>query len=75
MTAQPKGSPVNAAWKNLKSIKRNIFPDNKFIISKMLNNKKVKLINSVYDENKKIFKSSQYILTSGFLWLNAFAFL
>lgn len=49
--AEPVGDPENAKFMNLSRIKGEMFPDNKFIIKNMLNNKKVKMINSVYHEN------------------------
>ncbi|MFA7707611.1 MAG: NUDIX domain-containing protein [Candidatus Pacearchaeota archaeon] len=54
--AEPIGNPKNAEWKYSNKIKGKMFPDNKFIIKKMLNNKSIKIINSIYDEKKDFFK-------------------
>jgi len=56
VTAEPIGEPKDSIWKDIDKIKNNVFPDNKFIIKEMLNNKKVKLISSIYDEIKHDFK-------------------
>jgi len=56
VTAEPIGKPKNATWKKPSEIKRNMFPDNRFIIGEMLDNRKVKLISSTYDEVKNSFK-------------------
>ncbi|MFA5173758.1 MAG: NUDIX domain-containing protein [Candidatus Pacearchaeota archaeon] len=54
--AKPLGEPRNAEWKNSDRIKEKMFPDNKFIIKNMLNNKKTKFINSIYNEDTDKFK-------------------
>lgn len=54
--ASPVGTPKGAEWKNPKGIRGEMFPDNKYIIKNMLNNKKVKLLSSVYDENTNKFE-------------------
>lgn len=56
ITANPVGTPKKASWQDPDKIKYRMFPDNKFIIKNMLNNKEVKIINSVYDENLDDFK-------------------
>ena len=56
ITAEPLGKPKKALWLKPDKIKGKMFPDNRFIIDKMLNNKSVKIINSVYDENLDEFK-------------------
>lgn len=56
ITAEPLGKPKKSSWQEPNKIKGKMFPDNRFIIDKMLNNKSVKIINSVYDENLDDFK-------------------
>lgn len=53
---EPLGNPKNAIWKDPNKMGGEMFPDNKFIIKNMLNNKRVRIINSIYDEEKDSFK-------------------
>ena len=54
--ASPIGIPKDAVWKNPNRISGEMFPDNNFVIKNMLNNKKIKIISSIYDENISNFK-------------------
>ncbi len=56
ITANPVGKPRDSFWKNPEKIKEKMFPDNQFVIKEMLNNHQVKIINSIYDENKDNFQ-------------------
>ena len=50
ITASPEGTPKDALWKNPEKIRGKMFPDNKFIINNMLNNRRIRYMESVYDE-------------------------
>ena len=54
--ASPVGTPVNAVWKFPDKIRGSMFPDNKFVIKNMLNNRKAGFFSSFYDEDKKKFR-------------------
>lgn len=58
VTAKPEKNqvPENSMWKEIKKINGKMYPDNKFVIKEMLNNKKIKMINSLYDEKKDRFR-------------------
>jgi len=59
--AKPLGKPRNAEWKEPSKLNGKMFPDNKFIIKNMLNNKRIKMVNSLYDETKKSLKWSMFL--------------
>jgi len=50
-----KTKPINSEYKSPEKIKRKMYPDNKFIIKNMLNNRNVKIITSIYNEEKDRF--------------------
>jgi len=51
ITADPVGHPLRAVWKDPAKIRERMFPDNKFILKNMLQNREVKVISSMYDED------------------------
>jgi len=53
--AKGSGIPINAKWIPIKDIDFDMFPDNKYIIKNMLNNKQIKVMHSSYDEDTKEF--------------------
>lgn len=54
--AEPIGKPKNSTWKDPDKINGKMFPDNRFIIKNMLNNKEIKILNSVYNGNSNRFE-------------------
>ena len=56
VTAEPIGKPKNSSWQHPENVEGDMFPDNKFILKNMLQNKEVKIHDSVYDEEKKSFR-------------------
>jgi ADP-ribose pyrophosphatase YjhB (NUDIX family) len=59
ITAEPKSkfkNPKDSKFYSPKSIKGKLFPDNRFVISKMLHNKRVKVLKTFYDEDLDKFK-------------------
>ena len=54
--AKPVGTPINAEWKSSVGIRGKMYPDNRFILKEMLNNRKVKILTSIYNEQKDSFK-------------------
>lgn len=54
--ATPIGEPKNIFWENCKTTKQQMVPDNKFILSEMINNKLVKVIDSTFNEKTRKFK-------------------
>ena len=57
ITAKPKTDkkPKDAKYYSKKGINGELFPDNRFVIKNMLDNKKVKIIKTFYDVDKDEF--------------------
>lgn len=57
ITAKPKTNkkPKNAKYYSKRGINGKLFPDNRFIIKNMLDNKKVRIVKTFYDADKDDF--------------------